>query len=166
MSETVQVFDGVAVVAAGDVFIMAWRSAARLERTKWALGLAERLLEAHPNGITILTIALPTSSPPDKATRDALSEFVQRHTPKLRRIVTVAAGDALWGSIVRTVLRALFVVTGQSQLQAVTGTEHEGIDLIRQSGSAATPSHEALLSRVQELFDALQVQRGADASAV
>ena len=64
-------------------------------------------------------------------------------------------GGSLWLSVVRTIVRGVLIVSGQSRRQRVCGSVREGLSEIRLAASLETPSLEALQRGVAELGRAL-----------
>jgi hypothetical protein len=156
------VFDGVAVCTAGDVLLMLWQAPSRLERARWMLGIAERLVKRHPDGIVMIQLVLRSSSPPDGATRADINERLKSHGHLVRRVVTVPVGDAFWSSIVRTMMRAMYLVTDQTRRQVVAATARAGVERVREVASPHTPSRALLLARIEELYGALGMEPEID----
>ena len=154
-------FDETALLATGDVVLVLWKGAARAHRTRWLFEQIEGTVAAHPQGILVLQQVLPTSNPPDGPARDENHLRIRKLGSSLRRLVTVPLGDALWMSLVRTIMRALAVVSGQAKSHFVADTEAEGIDLLLKAASPSTPSRRDLVAGLDELYRALGVPRVA-----
>lgn len=159
VSEMVEIAakDGVAYAVRGDVAIALWKDAARVERGRWLFSGIERTAAQLPTFV-ILQLILPSSTPPDGPMREESVKFVKRLGPRIRRIVTVPLGDALWMNVVRTIMRAMFM------LQRSLGTEMlvaadaaAGFKLLREAATPRTPNEEELIADVRALFDALEV---------
>src|SRR5262249_46617655 len=60
----------------------------------------------------------------------------------------VALGDSFRMSIVRTILRGMAFVTGQSSRMGVSGSVGEGIDRLLEHAAAGCPSRAELVSAV------------------
>jgi hypothetical protein len=145
-------FDGVASVLAGDVLLVLWQAPVRIARVHWLTAEMERATAASPSGLLVLMLILPTSNPPDAECRAIAKETMLRLSKKLRLTVTVPLGDAFWTNIVRTIMRGMMLITGQSATQQVVASEREGLERIRQAGSASTPPTAHLSSLIDALF--------------
>src|SRR5690349_5361732 len=99
-----RVFDGVGASTRGDLLLVVYKAAARVERTRWAFDVADELLAAHPAGIVGLMVVLPTADPPDAPARAENHTRFARLGPRLRRMVTVPVGNELRTMIVRTIM--------------------------------------------------------------
>jgi hypothetical protein len=156
--------DGVAYAMRGDVVVVVWQAPARATRGRWLFEATAKNVESL-SSFAYLQIVLPTSSPPDKDMREEANRWLQRFAPKLRMMVTVPIGDALWVNVVRTIMRAMFVLQGRSSTHFVTDTVVAGVDKVRSSSTAETPSRDALLDAFEALLrgldeDASIVRRG------
>lgn len=152
--------DGVAVLGRGDVFLIVYQAAARLERSRW---LFDRLDEfaARKTSFMALMVVLPTADPPDAPTRKENTARLKKVEKQLRRLVTAAVGDAFRSAIVRTVMRALAAIHGKSGVHFVVDTVGLGVTRVRESASPETPSPEDLLDDLRKLHEALGVVRPA-----
>lgn len=154
----VEVFDGVAAIVHGDTIVVLWKAAARVPRSRWFFDLAHGLVASRPAGVLCLQIILESASPPDGPTRALNAKEIRRLEPSLRRVVTVPVGGGLWASLIRTIMRSMFVVTGKGGLQIVTSTEAEGLDRLLEMAGPETPSRAELLAHVKALYAALDVR--------
>jgi hypothetical protein len=113
---------------------------------------------SRPGGIICLDLILEGSAPPDAALRRQLQLDFRRLGSKLRRFIVVPLGDSIWLSVVRTIVRGVLLVSGQSQRLRVATTVRHGLDEIRAAVSPETPSAEELLEAITRLCAALGVQ--------
>jgi hypothetical protein len=156
----VEMIDGGAVTTAGDALLILWQGPAQVELVVWMFEIAERLIARHPaSGIVMLQVVLKSSSPPDSATRAAVRDILRRRGHMLRRIVTVPVGDALWSLLVRTIMRAIYLVANQSGKQLVASSLPEAVERMQEVATEHTPPNAVLLERMTELYDALGVPR-------
>jgi hypothetical protein len=123
--------DGLAAVAVGNVLLTLWRSSASFERWRgFVMPQLDGIVAAHPEGIVLVQLILPSSGPPDATTRAALQADLRRLGPQLRRVVTVAIGDSFRQKIVRTIVRTMLLVGGLSKQQRVCATIGEALDAV------------------------------------
>jgi hypothetical protein len=154
-TETVDVFDGVATICAGDTLLALWSTPARAARIRHVSARTVELIARHPGGIAAAQLLLPSASPPGLSEVSAVREALRVILPSARRLVTVPLGDARWQSIVRGVMRAGLTLLGQSQRVKVAATPEEALALLGEASSEATPSRAALTASVAALFTAL-----------
>lgn len=147
--------DGVAVSVAGDVVMSLWQSPARVHRTRWFFDIVDEVAPKHPAGVVVLLLILPTSSPPDAPARAENSARIRKLNRQIRRVVTVPTGDALFLSVVRTVMRAMFLIQGQSGLQMVEHSPLSGIRRVLEAASVSTPKRPQVEREVRALYAAL-----------
>ena len=69
--------------------------------------------------------------------------------------MTVPTGDKLFLSVVRIVMRAMFLFRGQSGVQVVEGTPLKGILRLVEVASAATPTQSQIEREVNALYATL-----------
>ena len=150
--------DGVACVALADTVVMLWDKPAATARWIWFIEQATKASATAPKGVIILNIILPSSSPPDGELRGRMQKDLRAMGPALHKMVAVAMGDGMWTSVVRTLIRSILLLSGQSQKQAVVATVAEGLDHIRGIASPQTPSRPELQTAVDQLFAALKPQ--------
>jgi hypothetical protein len=156
-----RVKDGTAVTANGDVLIGLWLAPASLDRWNWHVAALDELAARNGSSVLYFDIILESSSPPDARLRAAMRADLQRIGPKLRKLIAVPIGDGFWHAVVRTVVRGLLLLSGQSKLQTVQATISEGLDRVRELASQDTPTREALEADIDELFGKLGVERSA-----
>jgi hypothetical protein len=77
--------------------------------------------------------------------------------PAIRRVVTVPVGDAFFISVVRTVMRTMFVIQGQARIQFVCRTVPEGIARVIEAPSQHTPARAQIEADLRAMYDALGV---------
>ena len=130
MAEAEQ-FDGVAAVAAGDVLIVLWRAAARVHRARWVHGQVERIAKRAATGFVLVQLILPSSNPPDKACRDEATATFKTYRGVMRQMLTVPLGDSLWTNIVRAIIRAAVVLTGNAAQHEIASSVADAIAKIR-----------------------------------
>ncbi len=150
-----QVGDGVATLSRGDVVLVLWRSPASPERWDWQFRRVTAAAEER--NILYVSLILPSSDPPDAKVRRTIGEGFRALGPKLRHAVMVPLGTSMWASIVRTIVRGTFLLSGQARQQSVAGSVADAIDRVRELASDDTPSARELRAMVTELREALGV---------
>ena len=136
----IQVFDGVAFAAAGDVNLVVYASPARLARSRWLFDRLDESTACSEIPMCGFMVILPTADLPDAETRAENERRLRQLRAKLRRIVTVAIGDSLRLNLIRTVMRGMFLIQGQSQVQFVASTLDEGLRYLYRDATATTPA--------------------------
>jgi hypothetical protein len=157
--------DGMAFLSAGDVFLVIWKEPSREHRIRWLFDQVDAAIATQPGGIIGMQLVLPTSSPPDGPARAENYKRMREIGPRMRRVVTVPLGDALWVTLVRTIMRGLMLVTGQSKMQFVADNEEQGYDLLYEAASPATPTRKMLSAGFDEMHTALGIPRGRSSAA-
>ena len=153
MSE-IEVGDGVAYAVRGDVILVLWKAPSRLSRGRWLFDATGKIASAM-SSFAYVQIVLPSSSPPDKEMRTEASRWVERFASKLRTVVTVPIGDALWVNVVRTIMRAMFMLQGRASTHFVSDSVIGGVDKVRANATPETPSRDALLDACEALMRGL-----------
>lgn len=144
-------YDGVAVMARGDLLMAVWRAAGERERLRWAFERTDEFAQTHPSFI-ILNVVLPSSDPPDAKGRTETSARFKGYGDRLRRLVTVALGDSFRQSVVRTIMRAFAVISGTSKIYVVAATVDEAIRELLKTGTTETPDATQIRRDVNELL--------------
>jgi hypothetical protein len=151
----VVVSDGIAFAHAGDTALIVYASPARLLRTRW---LFDRLDEmtARVAHINILLIVLPSADVPDADTRAENTRRMGRLRGRLRRVITVVIGDSMRLTLVRTIMRAMFLVQGQSRVQSIVNTIDEGMELLLSTPTPNMPERAQLTAALTDISHQLQ----------
>src|SRR5262245_2283547 len=123
-----QTHDGVGVVCRGNLVLVFYAVDARLDRTRWIFDRVDELVGRNPGGIYSLMVITPNAAPPDAPTRAENAKRFGQLDHILIAMVTVALGDDFKLSIVRTVMRAVILLSRKSGKHAIASTEREGID--------------------------------------
>jgi len=147
--------DGVAVVRMGDALLVLWSKASSRERWAFQLSAMQAMAPAYADGILVLVLILSVDTPPEAAVRTDMEAALRRLGPQLRRLVAVPLGDSVWLSIIRTVVRGLIIVSGQSHRHRVASDVTAGIEQLREKAGPLTPSTAELLKAIAELSAAL-----------
>jgi hypothetical protein len=154
----VKMYDGVAVIARGDLILIVYQQPARLHRTRWLFDMLDGAAAANLDGIKGLMVVLPTADPPDAPTRAENTARFRKLAPSMKLMVTVPVGDALWVSLVRTVMRAIHVIQGRSRNQAVLTTLEAGVERLLEAAGPKTPPRTQIEADLDALHQALGVE--------
>jgi len=127
-SPLAQTHDGVGVVCRGNLAIILYGADARLHRTRWLFDRVDELAERNPGGFFALIVIAANAAPPDSATRAENSARLRKLDLALKAMVTVALGDEFRVSIVRTVMRAMTLLSRHSGRHVICNTERQGIE--------------------------------------
>jgi hypothetical protein len=152
----VETFDGVAIAECGDVLLVVWKSDATLARYDWFEPRVFAMAERHES-IAICQFILSSSRPPDAALRARLRATLVRLGPRMRRLVSVPIGDAIWLTLVRGIMRGMAILSGQSGAVFVAANVESALDRIAQVRTADTPSRDVLAGTAEESARALGV---------
>jgi DNA-binding CsgD family transcriptional regulator len=147
----VKSFAGVTATTLGDTLLTMWIAPATLERWLWSATLLDELAQSHPEGVRCLTLVLPGSDPPDRAVRSQIKADLTRLDRRLRRFVGVALGDSLRIRLVHAIMRAEFLLSGQSARLAVTTSVEQGFTYLLEDGGPSAPARDQLRLAVGEL---------------
>ena len=158
VSPLVQTHDGVGVVCRGNLALVFYGADARVHRTRWLFDRVDELAARNPGGIYSLMVVTPNAAPPDAATRAENTKRFGQLDHVLVAMVTVALGDDFKVSIVRTVMRAVILLSRKSGKHMIASTEREGIDRLLQeaAGDARLPSRSVIEADLAALRLALQ----------
>jgi hypothetical protein len=147
--------DGVGTLRRGDVQVMVYQSAARLERTRWLFDIIDLSAERVEGGLLGLLIVLPSADPPDSATHRENFARLRALGPRVRRLVTVPIGTAFRTSMVRAVMHGLNVILGHSGTRFVADSLDTGLARLLEARSPKTPSPTQLIADTRALYLAL-----------
>jgi hypothetical protein len=143
-------YDGVAVSRRGDTAVVLWKAPARILRSRWLFDSLDRMVAEEPDGILVLMIILPTSSPPDRATSVENAARALKLRAAIRRAVVVIPGDSAWQKVARGVLRAFMPWT--SGRLAFASTAEDGIAKLLEAADRKTPKKAAIERDVRDLY--------------
>src|SRR5450432_222256 len=121
-SKSMEVRDGVGLLSMGDTLLVLWAKPASLDRWGFQLNRMEKMVVSRVEGILVLVIIMSVDTPPDVTVRNDMQAAVHRLGPKLRRLVAVPLGHSVWLSIIRTVVRGLLIVSGESKRHRVAAS--------------------------------------------
>ena len=157
MQTTAKVHEGIGTLAAGDVLVVLWSEPASPKRWQVVVDHFESLAREYPEGILPLFLILAAAEPPDAELRRRMQADIRRFGPKLRRGVFVPLGDSIWISVVRTIVRTIFLLSGQSKRHMVVATIEDGLERIQEAAGTHTPARPELLAGIETLYRALGV---------
>jgi hypothetical protein len=101
-------------------------------------------------------IVLPSADVPDADTRAENTRRMGRLRGRLRRIATVVIGDSMRVTLVRTIMRAMFLLQGQSRVQSIVDTIEEGLALLLSTPTPNMPDRAQLTAALDEISRQLQ----------
>lgn len=152
----VEVYDGIAGIALGDVLLTLWRTPARRERIRRVTHWTEQLMGNTEGSIAACQFLLPTASPPDSEGRSETWRGFRIVEPRARRLITVPLGDQMWRGAVRTIIRTAVAMWGRSQLIKIASSESEAFAMLEQVASTQTPARQQLEDGLESLRAALR----------
>ena len=157
MDVGVVVGDGLASIELGDTLVFLWKEPVTLPRFKWFIQACASLARGRPGGMICLDLILPESKPPTAEVRACMQTEFRSLGAGLRRLVVVPLGDSIWLSVVRTIVRAVLLLSGQSKQHVVAATLEAGIEQVQSAAGVETPSPAVLRDAVAKLYLALGV---------
>ena len=151
----VVVSDGFAFAHGGDTAVLVYKAPARLQRIRWTFDRIEELAdrEAPING---LLIVLESSDLPDAASRAENTRRMVELRGRLRRVVTVVLGDSMRVSLVRTVMRAMFLLQGMSRVQHIVSSVDDGLTNLLSDPTPKMPTRAQLEATLAEMARRLE----------
>jgi hypothetical protein len=150
--------DGIALVRTGDVLVAVWKLAATRERFDWLTEHLRTMADRWPSFV-VLQLIMSSSSPPDAPLRARVRAVMRELDGRMRFLVSVPLGDALWMTIVRTIMRGLTVISGQTGRTSVASTVSQGLDHVAAVAREATPTRDELIDAILAVLAALDVER-------
>jgi hypothetical protein len=144
-------YDGVAMAQASETALIVYALPARVDRTRWLFDRLDEMLARDDTRICVFMVILPTADPPDAATRAENDRRLRSMFGRLRRIVTVVLGDGFRLNVVRTVMRAMFIVQRQSHLLLVASTLDDGLCQVLRDAPEQTATRDTLESVLREM---------------
>jgi len=158
----VKSFAGVTAATLGDTLLIMWSAPATLERWVWSATLIDQLAQSYAEGVRCLSMVLPDSAPPDRAVRARIQADLAGFDQRLRRFVGVALGDSIRSSVVHSIMRAVFLLSGQAPRLAVTASIEQGFTYLLEGAGPSTPARSKLRLAVGELRRLLGVFGNVD----
>lgn len=154
----VEVFDGVASVACGDMLLMLWQTPARRARICQATRWVDAVVAEHPDTIAVCQLLLSSASPPDSEGRAVARVEALRLAPKIRRAVMVPLGGSLFQNLVRGILRAAVLVAGHGEQIKVASNERDAVDALIQVATPRSAARADLETAIESLYTSLSVE--------
>jgi hypothetical protein len=142
----------------GDVCLIVYQKPARLERTRWLFDVVDEMVEETHLDLLGFMIVLPTSDPPDAPTHQENFVRLRRLGKRVRRLVTVPAGNAFKMSVVRAVMRGMNVSLGHSGTRFISDNVDAGLARLLEASTASTPAVSQILADLRALYLALGEQ--------
>lgn len=130
------VHNAVGLVVRGDAVLVLHEASASLERSRWLFSTFEALPE--PSYVVLLVVGV-TAKPPDQASREHDSQAFKRVSSRLRRVVAVSEGGSFRASLVRLVMNAYALVTGNRRLFAFAQDLPQALSWLQESRTSKTP---------------------------
>lgn len=155
----VVVSDGFAFAHGGDTAVIVYKSPARVTRIRWIFDRIEELA-ARVGPLNGLLIVLPSSDLPDAQTRAENTRRMVELRGRLRRVVTVVLGDSMRVSLVRTIMRAMFLLQGMSRVQHIVNSVDEGLVTLLNDPTARMPSRPQIEATLSEIARRLECTIG------
>jgi len=148
--------DGLAHCSVGDVAVFLWRDPASEARWRWVVQRLEALGSKRAKGALCLYLIMASSTPPGSALRGRMQDDIRDLGDKLRKIIAVPVGDSIWASVVRTLVRGILLLSGNSSKQELADDIPDAIARVRRLATADTPSSEELTAAVEALYATLE----------
>ena len=129
MTETVESapVGGLAMTVVGVTLLLFWRVTASVARWLWQIGHVRLLAERYPQGVIIVSVILESSTAPNGALRKRMQADFKALGPAMRRMVAAPVGNSFWLSVVRTIVKGVMIMSGQSDRQRVAESLEQGI---------------------------------------
>src|SRR5580658_1434062 len=116
MASQAMVGDAVSLTTREGLVTALWQGPAVVTRGRWLFDRTDEFVAAKPSRkFVILQLILQSSTPPNQEARADMSNRIRKLDKNLVRIVSVPVGDALWASIVGTIMRGANVLQGRSK---------------------------------------------------
>ncbi len=148
----VLVYDGVGMLFRGDVCVIVYQKAARLERTRWLFDVVENFLAGTDTDLLAFMLVLPSADPPDAETRQENTDRMRRLGPRIRRLVTTPIGNAFKVNVVRAIMRGLNVVLGNRDKQFIADTVDQGLMRLLEATSERTPTIQQMRADIAAIY--------------
>jgi hypothetical protein len=149
--QEIATYDGVAFAQAGETALIIYALPAKIDRTRWLFDRLDEMLARVDTRICVFMVVLPGADPPDAATRAENDRRLRAMFGRLRRVVTVVLGDGFRINVVRTVMRAMFIMQRQSHLLHVASTLDEGLRHVLRDAPEQTPARNTLESVLRDM---------------
>jgi hypothetical protein len=158
----VQVLDGVAVAIRGNTFVSMWQRSATLNRVRWHGALLEQHVAKHRGKALGLMVVHSTAAPPQGAARVESNAIVRRIGAQMLLSVTAVLGDTVQLQVVRSIMRGMFLLSGNVKRHLVVSSESEAIDRVLALVEPPAPSRAELAAAVRALHSVLAAEPAAE----
>ncbi len=156
--QLVAAFDGLVVACAGDVLFALWQKPASAARLDWLEQRMEAMASDYDTFV-VCQLILSSSTPPDAALRARVREAMRRFEGRMRYLISVPLGDAIWMGIVRVIMRGIAIISGHAATSSVAATAEEALERIAWAAGGRTPDRDALVAAVLAACSELGVAR-------
>ena len=143
--------DGLVVHECGDVCLAIWTGPTDSARLRLLSAAIDAIANRNGGSLVVCQFVDPTSRPPDAEARAEIVTMLKRKG-RLRRFITVPLGDAFWIGVVRSIMRAFFVLVRRSEMLVIADDERSAVKSILAAKSARTPSAANLSEAIAELL--------------
>lgn len=147
----------VALAASGDVIVVVWSGAMTHVHWRWYLDALKHAATLNASGVMALHLILPSSTPPAAPLRAQIQRDLREVGPALRHMIVAPLGTSIWVSLVRTIVRAVLVISGHASHLSLVSNVDEMLSAARQASSPRTPSADELKLILSELHRALGI---------
>lgn len=154
-----RVGDGVAVAVLGDTFFLYWKAPATEDRVRWTIEQRKQLLRS--DSFVVADVVMSSSTPPNARARELIVSDFSSLVPQMRRVIFAPIGNALWQSLVKTIVKAAMLVVKLTDRLSVCAGEDELIGQLRAEASPATASDAELREALRSLRVALETRSEA-----
>lgn len=135
-----------------------WQRSATLNRVRWHGALLEQHVSKHRGKALGLMVVQATAAPPRGVARVESNAIVRRIGSEMLVSVTAALGDTVQLQLVRSIMRGMFVLSGNVKRHLVVSSEAEAIDRVLAAAEPPAPSRAELASVVRALHSALAAE--------
>jgi hypothetical protein len=149
---SVSLIEGAAFVPVRDTVVLLIKTELTIGGWRVLESQLSRLAAEEPAGACLLSLNLPGATVPNATTRVAAQTFLRQMGPRLRRIVAVADGDSVWLSVLRTVIRAIGVLSGRGKQTFVVANLDEALDRLAEVAGPGSPSRGEFLEAIDALY--------------
>jgi len=135
-----------------------WLRAATLNRVRWHGALLEQHVAKHRGKALGFMVVQSTAAPPQGAARVESNAVVRRIGAQMPASVTAVLGDTVHLQVVRSIMRGMFLLSGNVKRHLVVSSEAEAIDWILAQAESPAPSRAELAAVVRALHAALAAE--------
>jgi hypothetical protein len=142
---------GLLVRECGDVCLAVWTGPTDAPRLRIMAAEISAIANRNAGSLVVCQFVVSASRPPDADARAEIVAMLQRKG-RLRRFITVPVGDAFWVGVVRSIMRAFFVLVRRSEMMVIADDEQAAIASILEAKSARTPSAGVLAEAIADIL--------------